>query len=237
MDISRNLYMNTSCKNCTFAIYADTEQIGCEFNKIDKLPKGATLIHAFDDDAEFFVLENFVCNTARGKGVWKYWESEDKRQRVFDEIKISYDIYIKCSLGNILEQLAEQSLLPNSVNILVDSEEKAGEALSLLRGRKYPFKWQIINCLIPIQDELRARMVRSKASVQCVIEKEGPLPLFSKINDFLCLENGRFGLIEDDTCKIITTEVAKYVSLDKISSFAAETGEQSWIIPCSQFWA
>jgi len=62
--------LHTSCKNCFYAIYEESEktQIGCHFNKLEKLKENnITITESYDDEKEFFVLEKHACMAYRTK--------------------------------------------------------------------------------------------------------------------------------------------------------------------------
>tara|TARA_B100001564_G_scaffold359171_1_gene379950 strand:+ start:6275 stop:6994 length:720 start_codon:yes stop_codon:yes gene_type:complete len=54
--------IKTSCKECIFAVYQEDVQIGCKFDRLEKLDH----FDAYDDDKSFFVI-NGLCNYIRHK--------------------------------------------------------------------------------------------------------------------------------------------------------------------------
>tara|TARA_R110002110_G_scaffold102142_4_gene259159 strand:- start:1640 stop:2467 length:828 start_codon:yes stop_codon:yes gene_type:complete len=92
-----NSEVNTSCKDCVFAIREDSTQVGCEFNKIELYKaKGVEVIEAFDgDDNEFYVVKAW-CSTYR-EDLWKVaHESKDMHEQIDKEThpKITYAIVL-----------------------------------------------------------------------------------------------------------------------------------------------
>lgn len=54
--------VHTACKNCVFAIYNKQTQSGCELNYIDDFKKNnEEIIEVYDNDLEFFVINNKKC--------------------------------------------------------------------------------------------------------------------------------------------------------------------------------
>ena len=52
--------ISTICKNCLFAKYDKTTQVGCEFNRTETIDNHPVceLIEAQDEDKEFYILNN-----------------------------------------------------------------------------------------------------------------------------------------------------------------------------------
>ena len=54
--------IHTSCKDCVFAIYNDNTQTDCSMNMIEKYQnKGSKIIEAYDDEKEFFIINERKC--------------------------------------------------------------------------------------------------------------------------------------------------------------------------------
>ena len=57
----------TSCKNCIFAIYDNQTQVNCAIGRIDIYREQNSLIEAYDDDKEFYVVDGRICNSCRNR--------------------------------------------------------------------------------------------------------------------------------------------------------------------------
>lgn len=233
--------MNTHCKNCSFAIYEGKTQTGCEFDRLNKLPKSAKLVEAYDDESEFFVIENFMCNTARPKNKWAHADKENRKELVLKEIEIDYEVIITDPelAVEATDNLSKQALQPDYVTILIDNDKtKAGEILADLRKRALPFKWKVTNCLEGIDPEIRHHNVVSDSQFMCLVYGKGLLPQFDKINDYINLDLGRFALAEDDTCMVINMSIYRTLgSISNIKELAKKTNEEELIKTCNQWWA
>jgi hypothetical protein len=54
--------IHTSCKNCVFAIYENITQTDCALKYIDKYKnKNTPILEAYDEDKEFYVINNRKC--------------------------------------------------------------------------------------------------------------------------------------------------------------------------------
>lgn len=88
----------TSCKDCIFALYDGTTQVGCEDNRIEKFEDD--IVEAYDNDKEFFVI-NRLCTLYRTSA----WNNGIKDlEKAKKESYISCDILIDCN--NINENMA-----------------------------------------------------------------------------------------------------------------------------------
>ena len=61
-----NRRLETSCKECVFAIYNNETQTGCKHERVGKFRDRDELIEAYDDDKEFYVISR-VCNYFRSQ--------------------------------------------------------------------------------------------------------------------------------------------------------------------------
>lgn len=86
-----NLGVRTNCKNCSFAIYSDKTQVGCEHDRITKFAEASK--EAYDEEKEFYIIDKF-CNYFRDKA-WGY--SIKDKQKVIEESANSYLIFIDCN--------------------------------------------------------------------------------------------------------------------------------------------
>lgn len=95
----------TSCRDCIFADYnRGNTQVACELGNLQKLAdNGAEIISAYDDDMEFYVVENRFCNSFRPKG----WElnKEDPIADMRQENAFSPDIIIYCDKDTIDDEV------------------------------------------------------------------------------------------------------------------------------------
>lgn len=85
--------IQTSCKNCIFAIYSDKTQEGCSANRLSKYQELNKVIEAYDNEKEFCVIKSF-CNMYRHVS-WNNWEAD--HNKAYQEASIVFDIYIDCS--------------------------------------------------------------------------------------------------------------------------------------------
>lgn len=83
--------IKTNCKNCAFAIYEDSVQIACLFNRVEKFKPD--VIDAYDNEKQFFVI-NRLCTYYRDKA-WGYSANDSKK--VEQESALSFDLIFDCN--------------------------------------------------------------------------------------------------------------------------------------------
>ena len=80
--------INTSCKDCKFAIYEKETQKDCEAGRVSTFKKRNELIEAYDEDKEFYTISR-LCNLATFDNV----SLEEARKKAAPSI----DIFVECS--------------------------------------------------------------------------------------------------------------------------------------------
>jgi hypothetical protein len=89
--------IHTCCKNCVFSKYENTTQIGCELNFIEKYKTlGSEILEAYDEDLEFYVINNKKCLGYREDSYFK------KRNMDKVDIKEKIDYFYKTNTINYL---------------------------------------------------------------------------------------------------------------------------------------
>lgn len=126
----RRATVETPCKDCCFAVYAGTEQTGCQFGRIEKFrERGVGVKECYDDDKEFFVVET-LCNLHRHRdGPWYVRNPSWDRKRVArEEVRQEVDV-VMVMTGHTVEQvkttvdsLLRQTLLPLRVTVSVNQD-------------------------------------------------------------------------------------------------------------------
>jgi hypothetical protein len=88
--------IHTPCKNCVFSKYSGKTQDGCHLDFIDRYKNsGAEILEAYDNDLEFYIINNKKCLGYREESFFKRkgMESssiEDKKNYFYGENHINY---------------------------------------------------------------------------------------------------------------------------------------------------
>lgn len=102
--------IKTNCKTCICAKYENNTQTGCISNRIQKF--GDSVIEAYDDDKEFYVIKRF-CNYFRSP---KWNDGILDIEKIKSESSISFDIIINCNDLDTDEDVEETIHLLNNLN-------------------------------------------------------------------------------------------------------------------------
>lgn len=143
--------LHTSCKECIFATFDDQNktQTGCKLNKIDKLVNnGVKVVESFDEEKEFFVLDNHACMTYRKK-LLPNKTLEEQVEIAKKQASPRIDCVITVDSDDILElektilSLINQESQFNEIVFCVLSKIKPSQIVSLINKNEGKFKWSI----------------------------------------------------------------------------------------------
>lgn len=145
--ISENLdKVETCCKDCVFAEYDVNSQVGCSLGRINQFKVlDVNVDECYDQDKEFFVIRDRICNSCRNHNWAKPNESEQEMiVRVKEEIALKVDvfIYVGPEVDSMLDvittvsSLQIQEYLPTEVVVVNNSRGKlkSSAILTVLRG-------------------------------------------------------------------------------------------------------
>ena len=111
--------LHTSCKDCIFAVYNANTQIDCNFNCLQK----EETINAYDDNQEFFVINNVKCHYKRNQTWAAKVAPTNWHTRVKEENRIKYQtiIFAKDNIDSVkltLQSLLAQEIKPQHITIV-----------------------------------------------------------------------------------------------------------------------
>lgn len=88
--------IDTSCKDCVFAIYDGDTQVECFAGRLEKFKKDDAVTEAYDNEKEFYVIRR-LCNLNRTDK-----QGDELRKELTErlhEIAVTYELIIDCSKG------------------------------------------------------------------------------------------------------------------------------------------
>ena len=86
--------LDTSCKDCTFAVYKDNTQVSCfDAQRLEAFKSEGVAQEAYDNDKEFYVIHRF-CNIYRNKDSV---DLEKELELALDENAVTFKIFLDCS--------------------------------------------------------------------------------------------------------------------------------------------
>lgn len=117
--------IHTSCKDCAFALYSAETQTDCELNLIEKYKsKGASILEAYDEQKEFFIINDKKCIGYRNKTWSEGLSLEQQKQKVLVENKIKYILFIDLKnftndqFETLIDNISLLSIKPSKIILL-----------------------------------------------------------------------------------------------------------------------
>jgi hypothetical protein len=125
----RSVKFTTGCQPCIFAEVYDGEQIGCDFNRLEKYIQQSKT--EYNQTTRYFTI-NTICNACRGEEWANVHLGKNLIAAVEDEIKIPLD-FILMSIDDDAQEVLKQ--LPNLVKRCVNQDRiKPKKIVCVLRN-------------------------------------------------------------------------------------------------------
>lgn len=163
--------LQTSCKNCTFAIYDNLTQVGCVANRIEKFKD--SVVEAYDNEKEFYVVNQF-CNFYRPLS-WN--NGQQDLDKAFGESALDFDIMIDCNnmtvdfKDYIIKSIQSLTYYKNKTNINLFHEQMApSEIKSMVLEIYSKFKSVKISVCIKSDLFLHETVLKSKSNCHVLIK-------------------------------------------------------------------
>lgn len=125
--------ISTVCKNCVFAIYDGKTQVGCAFNRTEKVDQHDIyeLIEAEDEEKEFYILNNHICPYQRTSR-WIHADDKDIMSRAKEEVYMRWGAILLVNkdslnikdISNRIQELKNQDIPPQSAVIVLKTESQ-----------------------------------------------------------------------------------------------------------------
>lgn len=203
--------VHTSCKDCIFAIYNDKTQVGCQYDKIDKLKNnGLDIVDSYDDDKEFFVINNHACMTYREKSFLKERTLEEAKieARERSSVRVGCLVLIKENswqndndIVKTIDSICNQTKQFSEVIFCANPEVQPSRIMKILNDKKVKFKWSIrhilddeyvgdvsINIAMQKTNCIYMSVFNSNYSIPSTFVEEIDFALNDKMERFLLLE-------------------------------------------------
>lgn len=115
--------IHTACKNCVYAKYEDITQVDCYLDYINKFKdKDLEIIEAYDEDKEFYVINNKKCIGYRDNAWFSsrnldHLSLTEKIERHFSTNYIKYTLLINLMRFDTIESLKELGRILSTVKV------------------------------------------------------------------------------------------------------------------------
>jgi hypothetical protein len=211
-----NSKIKTSCKNCAFAVYDGKTQTNCLHKRIEKF--GEELVEAYDDDAEFYVINRF-CNYYRNKA-WGYSASDIQKTESESAINISLlfdcDKLFKFESHDIIKFINDIQYYSNKINITLFHETHRDTGIKCFVSniaREINKKTNISVCYNK-NDFLNEQAIKHRSCFHSVINSLNmPSTNFAqKINNVINVDLKKAFTFEDTEVLFINNDVYKVLS-------------------------
>jgi hypothetical protein len=147
--------IQTSCKDCVFAIWKENVQVGCKLNKIDLLAKhGAKLTQEKDETSgrHYVVINDRICMACRNSEWAKNHKKHSLEIAVRVEMTVRCDVVIPIDESYTLEEIEHtinsiknQELLPASILVCIYQEGiRPSQIIPLLKGNYFAWKTEYV---------------------------------------------------------------------------------------------
>jgi hypothetical protein len=151
--------LHTPCKDCVFAKYKDIEQIDCNLGLLEIYKKhGIDIIEVFDEEKEFFVINNIKCVYKRTIN-WKYGSCPLAEQisQVREETHLRFHAIILAKdnledVKNTLNSLIDQTLKPEHITIVRPYDSQIAPSQLAELCQYLPMKWRVENLVKPFDN-------------------------------------------------------------------------------------
>lgn len=149
--------VHTPCKDCVFAIYNESNtQIDCKTNMLTKFrDKGYEILEAYDNDKEFFVINNKKCIFMRNDSWFKNKKLESIEEAVVEankENSIKYILLLeiddkstKQNIETTIDYFCGQNISPIGILVMIDQKHSLNIDIKTLAKYldKQKIKWRI----------------------------------------------------------------------------------------------
>lgn len=140
----------TSCLDCVFAQWDDNEQVGCDFDRLDKFEEnGAEVVGHDGETKKWFTIEGRFCNACRDHDWGKRHQRREWKSLVEEatSLKVAILIYVDDStsveeVARTLDSVVAQEHPPNEIVIALHNpplEERS--YVNLVRSMDLKIPW------------------------------------------------------------------------------------------------
>jgi hypothetical protein len=156
-NIPQGFEISTSCKNCYFAEYKDNTQTGCCLDRLEKYKNiNAEVIEAYDDDKEFYVIQDKICVYYRNHEFIEELglsDSEDILRTIKSELHAPYHLILffrendtQADLEKCIQGASNQKIKPKVFTVInkFNRHVEASKIMEIVNHYGFDY-WRIQN--------------------------------------------------------------------------------------------
>lgn len=211
---------DTVCKDCAFAQYDDVTQIGCKFNLIDKFKEsGSTVIEAYDEDSEFYVIKDRACPYKRSEK-WKDRVPDDKVELMLtQETNLPFHCILYASNSikknkKSIVSIKDQELKPAQITVIREHGNTVVPGMFKEWLDDTTCMWRLENLFLKKDRDQVNHQIAKRVNFPYYLVMEGgdilPSDFLSNINKFVIKELRQFSMIKYENCFVVPMAVHYY---------------------------
>lgn len=154
--------IHTPCKNCVFATYNQNTQYGCGLNYLDKYKADNLVLEAYDDEKEFYIINDKKCIGYRENSWFDKFNMgdssmEEKIQKFYETNKLHYLAIINLrrmtlsEFDDICSQISKSNIEPQKIIFIRHQENSKNFSYqsieNILKAHNIKYKWRIQSML------------------------------------------------------------------------------------------
>jgi hypothetical protein len=242
--------IHTCCKNCVFSVYSGITQELCALNYIDTYrKKGVDIIEAYDNEKEFFLINDKKCIGYRENKWFKQFNLdnatlEEKIGKYLESNQLNYSLVLdlkkinKSELDQILLSVKSLSVTPEKIifiRYVNDQQNFPYEYIQELLNKHEltNLPWRIQTTIesdtdyLEILHNITMNNTKSRFIVSITNKTDGLKDLIEKANTIVHKDLDQFIVLknQDNTCLVYSVSVYRYEWFINSTNLLKKAGE------------
>ncbi len=152
--------MDTSCKLCVLAEYEGNVQVGCQIGRLDKFKDGGAVLDIqSDEDKDYFMIRNRVCNACTQESVVEGIPSRKWEETIMKRIGVRCNMAVYVGPNHTfydalqtLDSIVNQEHPAYEIKVLLQGKHDVGEYMALMNNYKLSIPWIVQEIVYEIED-------------------------------------------------------------------------------------
>ena len=238
-----NKSYDTVCKDCFFAEYDGNTQVGCRSGRLDKFKNaGAKVVECEDEEKEFYVIKNRICNYMRPTS----WDGgEVPIIKAFSESFIRFTILIYCDdnvgINDVIRTMdslhaIDQGPKRPHIRFIINNNMRPSQLIKEIDKRyvdennKHYYKWNI-DCVDEDEKSVAIDISFKKIKTQYFMICDGGFlfdkNIFEIVDDYINEKMQRFLVANGDGFQLIQTRIFQLLECNQDRPFIEKIEEMA----------